>query len=66
MGGRGSGPKRDLKKLQRAVELRGRGFTFTAIAARLGMTHEGVRQMLIATGHYHAETGPGRWLRERK
>jgi hypothetical protein len=66
MGGRGSGRRRDPEKLRRAVELRARGLTFAAIGARLGLTTEGVRLMLIKTGHYQAPVGTGRWLRKRK
>jgi hypothetical protein len=46
MGGRGSGPKRDQVKRDRALKMRRRGLTVIKIARKLGVTLQAVDHLL--------------------
>ena len=62
MGGVGSGRpprKPDLKRRRLALKLRAQGLTIQQIGERLGISREGARRLLIATGQYRP-AGKGR------
>jgi hypothetical protein len=50
MGGLNSGRRPNLQRRAKARELRNQGFTLQEIGAKLGVSKEAVRQMLIACG----------------
>src|ERR1700736_4681041 len=52
MGGVGGGGRPDPKRRRLPLKLRAQGLTLKQIGERLGMSREGARQLLIATGQY--------------
>jgi transcriptional regulator with XRE-family HTH domain len=50
MGGFGSGRRRDAARWRKAVELRARGLALSEIGRRLGISHEGARQIIRRSG----------------
>jgi hypothetical protein len=50
MGGPGSGRKHDPVRWRKATELRARGLSLPQISRKLGMTHQGVRDIIRRSG----------------